>query len=172
MLGIPLGILYSNAGEWFIHKHVLHGLGRNKSSFWAFHFHEHHKAVRRLDGYDPDYERSPFRWNAQGKEVAALAAGALAHAPLFPVAPLFVTTVWAHMVLYWYVHRRSHLDPQWGKERLRWHYDHHMGPDQDQNWCVTWPLFDYVMGTRVPYVGTERHKRDAARRAERAPAPA
>jgi sterol desaturase/sphingolipid hydroxylase (fatty acid hydroxylase superfamily) len=31
------------------------------------------------------------------------------------------------------------------------HYDHHMGKNQDSNWCVTRPWFDWVMGTRVRY---------------------
>ncbi len=36
MIGIPLGLLWANAGEWAIHKYVLHGLGRRKGTFWAF----------------------------------------------------------------------------------------------------------------------------------------
>ena len=36
-----------------------------------------------------------------------------------------------------------------GKKRIPWHYDHHMNSNQDANWCVTRPWFDYVMGTRV-----------------------
>ena len=47
MLGIPLGLLAANATEWAVHKHVLHGLGRHKSSLWAFHWHEHHRNVRK-----------------------------------------------------------------------------------------------------------------------------
>jgi hypothetical protein len=39
-----------------------------------------------------------------------------------------------------------------------------MGPNQDANWCVTRPWFDQLMGTRVPYVGTERELSDYARR--------
>ena len=57
---------------------------------------------------------------------------------------------------------------EWARENLTWHYDHHMGPDQDCNWCVTWPWFDHIMGTREPYVGTEREARDRKRRADRA----
>ena len=34
------------------------------------------------------------------------------------------------------------------------HYDHHMGADQDANWCVTRPWFDWIMGTRKPYAFT------------------
>ncbi|MBW2687309.1 MAG: hypothetical protein JRE19_15565 [Deltaproteobacteria bacterium] len=42
MIGFPVGLLYSNAGEWFIHRYVLHGRGRNKQSVWSFHWHDHH----------------------------------------------------------------------------------------------------------------------------------
>ena len=52
----------------------------------------------------------------------------------------------------------------WARENLPWHYDHHMGPDQNANWCVTKPWFDHVMGTRKPYLGTEKAKKDEARR--------
>ncbi len=33
MWGVPVGLLYSNALEWVIHKYVLHGLGRDRQSF-------------------------------------------------------------------------------------------------------------------------------------------
>ena len=36
-----------------------------------------------------------------------------------------------------------------GKKAIPWHYDHHMNTNQDANWCVTRPWFDYIMGTRI-----------------------
>ena len=42
-----------------------------------------------------------------------------------------------------------------------------MGRDQDQNWCVTFPLWDYVMGTRVPYIGTETEQKDILRKSKK-----
>jgi sterol desaturase/sphingolipid hydroxylase (fatty acid hydroxylase superfamily) len=150
MIGIPVGLLYANAFEWAFHKYVLHGLGKNKKSFWSFHFHEHHREARKNNMRDPGYERSVWSWNAQGKEALALFAGSLVVTPLFPVAPFFVTTVWASELRYYFVHKKSHLDPEWAKEKLPWHYAHHMGRDQDKNWCVTHPFFDKVMGTFEP----------------------
>ncbi|MDE2422566.1 MAG: hypothetical protein KGO49_15470, partial [Gammaproteobacteria bacterium] len=50
---------------------------------------------------------------------------------------------------YWKVHAKSHLDPEYAKKRIPWHYDHHMTSNQNANWCVTRPWFDYIMGTRV-----------------------
>ena len=43
-----------------------------------------------------------------------------------------------------------------------------MGPNQDANWCVTRPWFDILMGTREPYVGTEREAQDEAKRRKKA----
>ncbi len=168
MIGIPIGLLYANAGEWLVHKYVLHGLARKKDSFWRFHWNEHHRASRKNGFHDPDYERSLFAWNAQGKEALALGLTAVAHAPLLPVAPFFTGTVIWRMWRYYRVHKRAHLDPDWARANLPWHWDHHMGPNQHANWCVTHPFFDHVMGTREPYLGTERERRDRARREARA----
>lgn len=166
MIGIPLGWVAANASEWFIHKYWLHGLGKNKRSFWSFHWHDHHKASRQLDMDDPDYEKIPFKeWDPPTKEIVALLGGAVVHAPLFPVAPFFVGTIWYCAARYYYVHRKAHLDPEWAKEHLPWHYDHHMGPNQDANWCVTHPFFDNVMGTRERWLGTEEEVAGRSRRA-------
>ncbi|MBL8922051.1 MAG: hypothetical protein JNJ54_24590 [Myxococcaceae bacterium] len=151
MIGIPLGLAAGNIGEWLIHKHWLHGLGRNKKSFWAFHWHEHHRESRKNDMVDGQYLRPVFSWSPQGKEALALSLGALAVTPLFPLAPFFTGTLWYCMARYYVVHKRSHLDPHWAKANLPWHYDHHMGRDQNANWCVTHPWFDHVMATRKLY---------------------
>jgi hypothetical protein len=165
MLGIAIGLLYANAGEWLLHKYVLHGLGRKKTSVWSYHWHEHHRHARKLGHKDPDYERSLFRWNAQGKEALGLAAMALVHLPLMPVFPFFTATVELSIARYYYVHKRAHRDPGWAREHLPWHYDHHMGPNQDANWGVTWPWMDWVMNTRDEYVGTDRERSSRERRA-------
>jgi sterol desaturase/sphingolipid hydroxylase (fatty acid hydroxylase superfamily) len=76
----------------------------------------------------------------------------------------FVGTVWYAAINYYRVHKRAHLDPAWARTNLPWHYDHHMGPEQDANWCVTRPWFDDLLGTRRPYLGTDKATRDEARR--------
>jgi sterol desaturase/sphingolipid hydroxylase (fatty acid hydroxylase superfamily) len=168
MIGIALGLAASNATEWLVHKYVLHGLGRSRRSFWAFHWHAHHRNARQHAHLDPDYQRPLFQsWNGQSREAVALVAATLAVTPLLPVAPLFVGTVAYCAFDYYRKHKRAHLDPDWAREHLPWHYDHHMGPDQHANWCVTRPWFDHVMGTRVPYVGTDRERRDREKRAHR-----
>jgi sterol desaturase/sphingolipid hydroxylase (fatty acid hydroxylase superfamily) len=168
MIGIPLGLLAANATEWLVHRHVLHGLGKKRESWWSFHWHDHHRSVRQNDHYDEDYAQPLHRSEGMWKEALALAAGAAAVAPLLPVAPFFVGAVWYSTVDYYRKHKRSHLDPEWARQHLSWHYDHHMGPNQNSNWCVTRPWFDDLMGTREVYVGTEREARDIARKADRA----
>ncbi len=170
MIGIPLGLLYANAGEWLIHKYVLHGAGKKKKSFWNFHWGEHHRAARKNDFRDPDYERSPFGWHAQGKEALGVAGLMLAHAPLFPIAPYFTATVWYSAANYFITHRKAHLDPEWAKEHLRHHYDHHMGQEQDANWCVTQPWFDHILGTRIEYEYDERGRARPTPEAQPTPA--
>jgi len=165
MLGIPIGLLAANATEWLVHKYVLHGTGKKKESFWSFHFHEHHRNCRQNDHIDPTYERPVFGAHAQGKEAMVLAAAAIAHTPLFPIAPFYTATLWYSAVDYYLKHKRSHQDPEWARENLPWHYDHHMGPNQDANWCVTRPWMDHIMGTRIPYLGTEKERQDREKRA-------
>lgn len=168
MIGIPIALAAGNITEWLIHKHVLHGRGKKKGSFWSFHWHEHHRSARQNGHRDAAYERPLTAWNPQSKEALGLVGMAAVAAPLFPVAPFFTATAWYCMARYYRVHKRAHLDPDWARAHLPWHVDHHMGPNQDANWCVTHPWFDELMGTREPYVGTEREREDLARKAARA----
>lgn len=166
---IPAGILFANGAEWVLHKHWLHGQGKKKGGFWSFHWREHHRNARRLEHHDPDYELPLLRsWNGQTKEAAGLLFGALVLAPVAVFAPVFYATILACTLEYYVKHKRAHLDPAWARDHLTWHYDHHMGPNQDANWCVTRPWFDHLLGTRVPYVGTEREAADQARATQRA----
>ena len=71
------------------------------------------------------------------------------HVPLGLYFPVFVGAVYGSLAVYYYKHRKAHLDPVWAKQHLRWHYDHHLGGNASANWCVTWPWFDYLLGTRV-----------------------
>ena len=140
MIGIPLGLLTANAIEWGVHKYVLHGLGKSKSSVWAFHWHEHHRACRKNAHRDEAYERSVWGVHAQGKEALSVAAGVLLFVPLAPIAPFFTGAIVYSAINYHRVHKRAHLEPEWAKKNLPWHFDHHMGPDQNANWCVTKPV--------------------------------
>jgi|GEM_PF-338220 len=155
MLGIPLGLLTANLTEWVFHKYVLHGIGKNPKSFWSFHWHDHHKASRQHAMLDDQYDAPLRGWNPQTKEAIALVGGVALVTPLAPVAPFFYGTLVYSAVNYYRVHKKSHLDEEWAKENLPWHWDHHMAPNQDANWCVTKPWFDDILGTREVYLDTE-----------------
>jgi sterol desaturase/sphingolipid hydroxylase (fatty acid hydroxylase superfamily) len=173
MIGFPIGLLYCNAGEWFIHKYVLHGAerGKKKGTFWSFHFHEHHRNARKHEFHDPDYARSLFGWHAQTKETLGVAMLAIVHLPLLPVFPFFASAVVFSAANYYRIHKRAHRDPEWAKKHVPWHYDHHMGVNQDCNWGVTSPLFDHLFGTREPFLGTEEELRRSTKK-PRAASPA
>jgi hypothetical protein len=170
MIGIPLAVASFAYGEWAAHKYLLHWLGRDKSSVFAFHFHTHHQKVRRHGGYDPDFEGPVWSTPTQMGEAIGLTVIGLAHAPLLPVAPFYTLTTWYLLAKYRRDHRRAHIDPEWGRTHLAWHYDHHMGPSQHKNWGVTFQWFDKLAGTRVPYVGTDKELADRSRNHDRAAA--
>jgi sterol desaturase/sphingolipid hydroxylase (fatty acid hydroxylase superfamily) len=167
VLQLWAGLLYAQLMEWVLHKYVLHGIGKKRDAPFSFHFHEHHRASRTQLFHDEHYRENPWGWNAAGKETYSLIGLAILHLPVAVVLPFF----WLGSVLsachYFYAHRRSHLDPEWCKRTIPWHYDHHMGPNQDMNWGVTTDLFDRLLGTRQVYLGTEREQRETARRERR-----
>ena len=156
MIGIPIGLAVFAAGEWATHKYLLHDLGRDKASRFSFHFHGHHQSVRRHGFYDPDYEGPVWRTATQSREAIGLTVVGLAHLPIFPIAPFYTATVWWCLARYRRLHRRAHLDPEWGRNNLSWHYDHHMGANQDRNFGVTTDWFDKLVGTRRKFVDTPR----------------
>ena len=150
------GLLYANAGEWFIHKYILHALGQQPHSFWAYHLQEHHVVCAQNGMIDPGYQSVTLTsWNTQSKELAVLAGIVLLHVPLFMLSPAFTCAVYGSLALYYYKHRKSHLDPAWARRHLRWHYEHHLGDSCSANWCVSWPWFDYLLGTRVKSTALE-----------------
>lgn len=150
MLGIPIGLLTVNTVEWLFHKYVLHGLGKDKKSMWSDHWHIHHKQARKYRMIDKDYREPLIPVLINTYELKAILLGMASLTPLLPFCPWFVSTVWVCGAAYYVIHRRSHLDEEWGKKWVPWHYDHHFGKNQDANWCVTFPLADYILGTRIP----------------------
>lgn len=168
MIGIPVALAAFGYGEWAIHKYLLHGLGRDRASRFAFHYHDHHQAVRRNGGYDPAYEGPVWSTPTQAREAIGLAAIAAVHAPLWPVAPFYTSTVWYCLWRYRRDHRRAHLDPAWARDHLSWHYDHHMGADQDRNLGVVWSWVDAMLGTREVFVGSEKERATRDQQVERA----
>jgi hypothetical protein len=155
MIGFPIALFVANGFEWYAHNKLLHGTlqGPGKpryspmpvamKSHWI-----HHKMVRTQGYRDEGYDEGLANWRTRGELGNVLKATAITSLA-FPVAPFFVLGTYYAAANYFYTHARSHLDPEWGRKAIPWHYDHHMNTNQDANWCVTKPWFDYIMGTRV-----------------------
>ena len=145
-----LAFLYANLLEWAIHKYLFHGLGKNKESHFAGHWHTHHKLCRKNDNQDETYKEFPPHPSVK-QELNSLFILVLLHTPVLFISPFFFGSLVYFAARYFYIHRKSHTDVEWGKRNFPWHYDHHMGKDQDSNWGVTSPLWDHIFGTRKRY---------------------
>ena len=149
MLGFPVALLVVNGFEWYAHKVWLHEYPRKHRGSPFFSHITHHKKAR-LQGFEDDsYTRSMWQDQLMFNEKVALIGLSVAFTPTVVVAPFFTAGIYYGAWQYWSKHSRAHLDPAWAKAQLPWHYDHHMNTQQDANWCVTRPWFDYLMGTRV-----------------------
>ncbi len=149
MLGFPLGLLAANGFEWYAHKVWLHEFPTKYRNSPFFTHIAHHKRARLNAFHDEGYAESMFKNAEMYNEKSALIALSVAVTPLLPIAPFFTAGLYYGIWNYWKVHAKSHLDPEYAKKRIPWHYDHHMTSNQNANWCVTKPWFDYIMGTRV-----------------------
>ena len=143
-------MLYSQILEWVLHKYVLHGLGKNKKSAWASHWHTHHRSSRQNYNYDDDYNKGLFHPSVRG-EILGLFSLGIIHIPTIFISPLFYYTLVVCAIRYFKINKKAHLDPEWCKENLPWHYDHHMGKNQDANLGVTTDWIDRMFNSRIRY---------------------
>ena len=148
---IIAGLLYANVIEWLTHKYILHGIGTDRTSWFSSHWHEHHKTARKNAFKDTDYTKPFWKTKSRLKEVLGLTSMALSHICIAPFFPVFWLTLVFSVLLYYFVHKKSHVNVEWGKKWLSHHYDHHMGLNQNANWGVTHSLFDNILGTRIKY---------------------
>ena len=142
-----LGLLVANAGEWFIHRYLLHGLGKHQGSFWAYHIYQHHHIAGQLNMLDPGYQKWPSLWNSQAKELLVLCCIFILNTPFFSLLNGYAWGITISIVSYYFLHRKAHTDINWAKTYLPWHYQHHL-VNSDANWCISYPLFDYLMKTQ------------------------
>lgn len=149
MLGLPVGIFVANGLEWYFHKVWLHEYPSQYRNSPFFTHIAHHKRARLNSFQDEGYAESMFKNAEMYNEKTALLGLAGAATIFLPVAPFFTAGLYYGLWNYWRVHSKAHLDPEYAKKRIPWHYDHHMTSNQNANWCVTKPWFDYIMGTRV-----------------------
>lgn len=153
--GFLAGLVVANGFEWFAHKYILHGTHRAGKSRYSpvpdsmkSHW-EHHREVRKTDFLDYGYVEGVSNWRTKN-EIISLAVVAGVFVPVFyPISKGMSLSVVYSACNYYYIHRRAHLEPEWAMKKIPWHYDHHMNSNQDANWCVTKPWFDYILGTRV-----------------------
>ena len=150
-LSIPLAIMYSHIIEWVLHKYLLHGVGIRKDSIFSFHWHSHHKNCRKNEGLDPNYD-DWYRHFSVWKEIVGLTLLLAIHVILAFYSPFFFITLVFCSVRYFYIHRKAHLDVEWAKKNVPWHYEHHMGKDQNANWGVTTDWVDRAAKTRKHYL--------------------
>lgn len=149
MLGFPVALLTVNAFEWYAHRVWLHEYPRKNRNSPFFSHIRHHKNVRLNAFADDAYNNNMLQNNEIFFEQTTLIGLCAVFTPAAAVAPFFTLGIYYGAWQYWRKHSRAHLDPQWAKANVPWHYDHHMNTNQDANWCVTRPWFDYIMGTRV-----------------------
>lgn len=150
---VVAALIYANFVEWAIHKYLLHDFAKTRlgRKVLGFHWYRHHRQARLGRFKDKDYQRPIYDWNARTKEVVALSVVALLHLPFFFLSPWVYGAMCVHVVVYYCVHAKAHRDPSWALRWVPWHFDHHLGKNQDKNFCVTYPLADLVLGTRVSY---------------------
>ena len=141
-LQLLLGVLIANLYEWAIHRYLLHGLGTSKRSIWHFNW-DHHNIARTNEGYDETFLNKGY-W----KERLSLLFLALLNSPIAFYYPWMAATMGVYLVAYYFIHVKSHLDPQWARKWVPWHWDHHMGKNQNKNWCIVMPLCDHIFRTR------------------------
>ena len=162
MLSIALqlfgGWVYGYFFEYAVHRWLLHGSMKKKGRLLSFHFSKHHKNARRNRFRDVDYDKPFELGNGANKELFSLVVVAVLHLPFVFYLPWFFGISMLSLCSYYYKHRRAHTDPAWGRKNLPWHYDHHMGKNQDMNFGVRTDFFDRVFGTRKDYA-TERKER-------------
>ncbi|MFA2931497.1 sterol desaturase family protein [Acinetobacter pittii] len=149
MLGFPVGVFVANGLERYFHKVWLHEFPSQYRNSPFFTHIAHHKRARLNGFHDEGYAESMLKNAEIYNEKTALIGLAGAATIFLPVAPFFTAGLYYGLWNYWRVHAKSHLDPEYAKKRIPWHYDHHMTSNQNANWCVTRPWFDYIMGTRV-----------------------
>ncbi|HLD39616.1 MAG TPA: hypothetical protein VJB13_00580 [Candidatus Nanoarchaeia archaeon] len=139
--------IYAPVFEVIAHKYILHGLGKNKDSEWSFHWHGHHKTVRKDGMLDEDYFGPILANSSAQKEIKALAGVTLLHFLLLvPFFPVFAVTTTAHAIEYYVKHYKCHTDVKYAFDHLPHHVKHHL-VDQNANWGVTSDIVDRIIGT-------------------------
>ena len=140
-LQVLIAWLYGHVLEYFLHR-VMHDY-KHFPFFFKHHFSGHHKIARQNQMKDKSYinvftKSSLF-------EFLGLSIGLIIHLPILLIFPFAYITLVISVVQYYYLHRKSHIDVEWGKKSMPWHYNHHMGKDQHENWGVRSNVIDQLV---------------------------
>jgi len=148
-LSFLAGYAYTHIVEWFLHKSVLHRFGRRKNSVFGFHWKTHHRVSRKNNFYDASYKNQGHSDGSAKKEDLYLMLLAGLHLPIAFFNIFFFLGILLGILEYRYKHKKSHLNPKWAIENIPWHYEHHMGKNQNTNFGVRSPILDKIFGTYV-----------------------
>jgi len=131
-----IGYVWSDVYEYFSHK-FLHRFTNKRWKILSSHWRKHHVNSR----------RNGMKDIPTGNEgIFILLSAVLYWLLLWSWAPWIWIGIVAGSAEYLYVHWRSHVNPEWAKTHLPWHYKHHMS-DQRRNWGVRRPWVDKLLGT-------------------------
>ena len=135
MIYFLIGLIYVNFLEWVLHRFVLHGLGKSRSSRFNFHIVHHYvSSVCHM-------EDSPSLLEAFYMTLVTFM-----HVWMIYISVWLYAGALAGGTLYWVVHSLVHTYPKLMYPYFPWHYSHHTWYP-NHNWCVTYPLFDIIFRT-------------------------
>ena len=116
--GFVAGLAVVNAYEWFAHKYLLHGVHRKgkprfsptpkqMESHWA-----HHRDVRKQDFSDDCYVEGLDSWRTRNELMSLAVVATVLSAAAYPFSKGMALSFWYCAGNYYYVQRRSHLEPE------------------------------------------------------------
>jgi sterol desaturase/sphingolipid hydroxylase (fatty acid hydroxylase superfamily) len=173
LLVVPLAFLFANAGEWQLHKGVLHRRVRGLGALYERHALTHHVAFH----HDTMAAPSTREWRWVLFPAPALLGMLVGISPIVALlwaswsrnaGLLFAVTAVSFFLLYEWCHLSYHQpEESWvgrlGLVRvLRRHHQRHHHPAlaKRYNFNVTFPIWDLVRGSMAPPDAVERADRE------------
>ena len=144
-LQVGIAWFYGHILEYFLHR-VMHDY-KHYPFFFKHHFGGHHKISRQNEMKDDSYTNVYTKSSLF--EVSGLMIGLIIHLPVLFFFPFAYITLLISVAQYYWMHRKSHIDVEWGKKNMPWHYRHHMSKDQHANWGVRSDIIDRILTTNV-----------------------
>ena len=140
-LGAIFGFVYASFLEWFIHKYLYHGIGKNKDSIFSYHLKEHHVIARKNDFLDHKFSIV---------ETVGLILLILIHIPVVFLNVGAFISIMSYAIAFNFLHSKQHKDSEFAKKYFRWHWEHHM-KNPNKNFGVVTCWVDYILKTRKKY---------------------